>query len=303
MSYFSKLLLSGILLGTTIQASAHADECCFPSLPFYGEVTLAYDNFRGMPDGSWNGNAGGLVAADFALSIGECYGLQFGGSYGIYDWDGRGTIAGGQTCSQQQQGFVTVALYRQVPCCEGLQGALAVDWMFNRHLGVFGLDPNFGQFRFQLGYLFDGRHEIGVWGTADLNKVHKDAYEISVGFRAVSQVNLFWRYYFCNGAESMIWAGAPYKDSLMFHKNQGEYILGANFRVPLSSNLYLDAHGVYMGGSGNSVSRHFQNYSADAYLGITYSFGAGSGECWSQCRPYMPIANNSNFLIDTSLNN
>lgn len=280
------------------------DDCCY-SIPVVGEIGISYDSFRGPSEGTWNGNAGGVIGGNFGLSVWEGLGVQAGGSYGVYDWEGRGPLGGSNSGSVQQQGFLTGGAFYRAPCCNGFQGGAVVDWMFNKNFGVFGLNPSIGQFRFQAGYLFCGTDEIGVWGTANINTDHKDAFQIPVSFRALGQASLYYRHLFENSAEAMVWAGLPYRKSMMFSgKRAGRYLVGASFRAPLTSCLSVEGHGVYMAGQGNSYSHRFQNDAVNVSIGINWAFGAGSCDCFElwQARPFMPVANNSNFLVDTSLN-
>lgn len=280
------------------------DDCCF-SFPLVGEVGIAYDHFRGPSEGSWNGNDGGVIGANFGLGVWNGLGVQFGGSYGVYDWQGRGPLGGDNSGSVQQQGFLTGGAFYRTPCASGLVGGVVVDWMFNKNFGVFGLSPSIGQARFQAGYLFCCSDEVGVWGTANIDTAHDSAFHIPVSFRAVSQVSLYYRHFFDNCAEAMVWAGVPYRKSLMFSgKRAGKFLVGASFRAPLTSCLSVEGHGVYMAPHGNQYSRRFQNDGVNVSIGLSWAFGAGSCDCcelW-QARPFMPIANNSNFLVDTSLN-
>lgn len=286
--------------------AADYEECCCDSYPFYGEVNLSYDHFRGISEGSWNDNTGGFAEVNFGVLVADLFGIQAGGSYGVYDWQGRGPVGSENPNGVQQQGFLTGGAFYTTPCCtSGFQAGAVVDWMFNRNFGVFGLNPNFGQVRFQGGYLFNASDEIGIWGTAYLSKNHKSTFQIPVSFRAINQVNLFWRHLFCNCAETMVWAGIPYSKSLMFSgKRAGKYIVGASFSVPLTASLAVEGHGMYMGPNGNHASPRYKSYGANICIGITYAFGCNKDDCCAlwQARPYLPVANNSNFLVDSSLN-
>ena len=268
-------------------------------------MNISYDDFRGIPEGSWNGNTGGLIGANFGAIFFDFLGVQAGGSYGVYDWYGRGPAGPGLPNGVQQQGFVTGGIFSNPQYLCGFQAGLVVDWMFNKNLGVFALDPSIGQLRLQAGYFVYECNEIGLWGTIDLQTAHKSAFEIPVSFRAISQVNLFWRHIFESCAETVLWVGLPYRNGLMSHgKRAGQYIIGGSFNVPLTSCLSVEAHGVYMGPTKSYSSPRFQSYDANICVGITYAFGSGSNSCCAIniAKPYMSIANNSNFLVDTSLN-
>lgn len=304
MTSFARVLTISFILISFIQGKSFGYDTCCDSLPFYGEINLDYDHFRGIPEGTWNGNNGGVIGANFGVSLFDMFGIQAGGSYGVYDWYGRGPVGPGSSSDVQQQGFLTGGVYHQTPWCDGFQGGVVVDWMFNKNFSVFALDPSFGQLRLQAGYLFNGSDELGFWGTVYLNTNHKVAFQIPVSYRAIGQVSLFWRHLFENCAETMVWVGLPYRKGLMVPgKRAGQYLVGASFSVPLTSSLSIEGHGVYMGPTGNKSSNRFQNDDVNICIGLSYAFGPGAGNCCEtrQARPYMPVANNSNFLVDTNL--
>lgn len=294
----------------------YIDDCCCHSnawllFPVAGDVSIAYDNFRSLPDGSWTGNTGGYVGANLGTELPflSCYGfgVQLGGSYGIYDWSGRGSAAGfNDENDLQQQGFVTAGIFRKTKCCSGLNFGVVYDWMVNTNFGVFALDPEFDQIRYQAGYLFNARDEFGLWGTAALRTVQKSIDFIPVSFRGISQINLFWRHYFCSTAQTMIWVGLPYNNGLMFgSKKDGKVILGGCFKVPLNRCFSIEGHGVYMWPRDGAPEVRSLNDASNITFGLTYTFGNDRArECDDAygAYPYMPIADNSRFISDTSLN-
>jgi hypothetical protein len=266
--------------------------------PLGAEVTVALDSFRSLPDGSWGGNMGAYTAMNFGWAVPKVrhgVGVQLGGSYGIYDWDGRGSTS---SKSLQQQTFVTVGAFRVTPDVSGFNAGLVYDWSINAKAGVFGLSPTMEQIRGQIGYLFKGGNEFGLWSAYGIGTSHRPFMSFNVKFRAISQVNIFWRHIFKNKGETMIWAGSPYRKGLMYGSGRaGDYIIGAAFRAPLSRHFSVDGHGVYMGARSGTADEESKNYAANVCLGLTYSFGG----CKAGTKPYLPLANNSNFLADTNL--
>jgi hypothetical protein len=269
------------------------------SFRFRGDAAVALDYFRSLPDGSWEGNTGAFTSLNFVAGLFKekyGFGTQLGGSYGVYDWQGRGSNATGNTKAFQQQGFLTGGFYRVTPHESGWNAGLVYDAMFNQYFGVFALNPILGQIRGQLSYQFKRSDELGVWATYDTQTSHKKASEVPVKFRAISQVNLFWSHHFKNQAQTTLWAGTPYRRGLMYRSGRtGRYIFGANFQAPLTKTLSVIGHAAYMGAS--SSDREFQSYAANVCFGLSYSFGGCKKE-----RTYLPLADNSNFLIDTNVN-
>ncbi len=267
------------------------------SFPLGGDLSLAFDSFRSLPDGSWGGNMGAYLALNLAVAIPklEGSGVQGGWSYGIYDWDGRGST---DSKSLQQEGFFTLGLFHKTVKSSGFNAGLVYDWSFNEKAGVFGLSPTMGQVRGELGYLVKGGNEFGLWSSYGTTTSHKSYAGIPVEFRAISQVNAFWRHIFKNEGETMFWAGTPYRKGLMYDSGRaGAYVLGASFKAPLTHSLSIEGHGMYMGSRNGSAFSESKNYAANVSLAITYSFGGRK----AGARPYLPLANNSNFIADTSL--
>ena len=97
----------------------------------------------------------------------------------------------------------------------------------------------------------------------------------------------------------MLWAGSPYRRGLMYTSGRaGNFIVGLQFSVPMTKHLSIEGHGVYMGPRGSSGQAPSKNFATNLCIGLTYSFGKRR----IQQSPYMTLANNSNFLVDTNQN-
>lgn len=260
------------------------------------EISSSHDYFRGLPDGSWNGNYGCCLSGNAATDIYEHLNAQIGASFGLYNWDGRENLVFTNTKSIQLQSFITAGLFY---LSEHLNAGLLYDHQFTKHFGVYDLDPHVDQLRFQGGYSQCGVDEVGLWGTVQLSSSRKEALGVPISFRAISQINLFWTHFFENSATTSVWIGTPYTNSLMFpHKRAGSLISGLSLHAPLTDRLFIDGHGVYMK-SRSSGEEQTRNYAANLCISITYLFGE---RCSKYGTSYMPVANNSNFLMDTNLN-
>lgn len=260
------------------------------------DVGASYDYFRNLPDGSWNGNSGAVISANGSVFLSDCFGVQLGGSYGGYNWNGRGNVVFENPNKIQQIGFFTAGAYST---WGNLNAGAVYDRLFTGNFSIFNQSPSIDQARFQVGYLFCN-NEIGVWGTHYLSTKHETALGLPVSFRAINQVSAFWSYYFQNNAKTTVWLGAPYENSLRFPgSSAGYFICGFALRAPLCRGLFLDGYGSYMSAKHDGKHQHNQNrnYGASVSVGITYSFNAGCGES-----PYMPIANHSNFFVDINRN-
>ncbi len=283
-----KKLLSTFFIGLTIASSSLS--------ALSVELNGSYDYFRGIPDGSWNGNSGLLGGINCGYNVLDSVNLQLGGSYGVYNWNGRGNIVFRNPKAVEQIGFITAGASTSL--CDFNFG-LVYDRIFTHHFGIYDLSPSIDQLRFQTGYNFCDSNEVGLWGTIDLSRSKKSALGVPTKFKTIGQLNLFYSHYFVNCANITVWAGLPYRNSLRFpHGKAGNFIAGFSFRAPLTERLSLVGYGSYMVARHSSGVRESRNYGANICIGITYSL-YGCDPCET---PYLPIANHSNFLIDTNQN-
>jgi hypothetical protein len=307
------LILSAILLNVTnLHSNEETSRCSIPTQAeekktlFYSsrspvelDITLGFDQFRSLPEGSWSGNSGAFAAANIKIPLPLLFSTQLGGSFGLYDWNGRSSTQPKDSKPLQQQGFLTVAASRQTGSSSGFNAGLAYDWMLNKNFGLFATNPFFDQIRGQFGYLFKGGNEIGVWGTYGIHTSHLESQQVPLKFRGISQVNLFWCHYFKTLGYAMLWAGTPYRRGLMYSSGRpGQYLVGAQFSAPMTHSLSIEGHAVYMGSRNGSGIVSAKNNAANISIAITYAFGKRK----MAQSPYMNLANNSNFIADTNQN-
>lgn len=267
--------------------------------PIEVDFTLAFDDFRSLPEGSFEGNWGGLTALNLKAPLPASFSVQLGGSYGFYNWYGKSSILANNPDSLQQQGFITLAASRQTEKPSGINAGVAYDCMLNDNFGLFGVNPFFYQIRGQIGYLIKGGNEIGAWASYGINIANENVQEIPLRFRAVSQANLFWCHYYKNNGYTMVWAGTPYRRGLMYTSGRpGTFTLGAQFSVPMTKYFNLQGTAAYMGPRTISEISPSSNYAVDISIGITYALGKRR----VVQTPYMTPANNSNFITDTNHN-
>jgi hypothetical protein len=269
---------------------------------------VGLDSFKGVADGSYQSNFGEVTGLNMGAPMWglEQYGLgwQTGISYGVYDWDGR-TSTNVDTARSQQQLFVTTGFFRKAKCNQRVSFGLVYDWMFNEEWGEYGARPTLGQWRGQIEYAFSGHNAVGVWGCKrDLGAQQVFAQglgDITVTNRAISQANLFWHHKFCSGADSYLYFGIPDHGQLGGGGSLLDWMFGASFQVPLSQSLALYANGAYFHPSASASPDAAIESGYDISMGIAWYFGGGArshainGRC---ADPYMPVANNSNFLVE-----
>lgn len=257
------------------------------------DLNLSYDYFRGLPDGSWNGNSGALLSAQFGKQVQNCLDLQLGGSFGLYNWDGRQNLVFENPKNPEMVGFLTVGLSHDF---NRFRVGLVYDRLFTDHFGIYNLSPSIDQLRFQASTLWRCE-EFGFWGTVGLTKDREYALGVPIEFAAVDQFNIFWTHTFSECASSTLWIGAPYTNSLYYtNRSAGVLTTGFSLRAPLTRCLLVEGTGSYMRAHTLHGAEQSRASAASIQLGITYSF---CGPCE---RPYLPLADHARFLVDTTLN-
>ncbi len=308
---------------------ADCDQC--PGIGI--ETSFGVQCWRSVVDSELQNNAGPIVSANVGVPIPVLrefgIGAQAGVSYAAADLDGRENIStDGNDSRVQQQTFFTVGLFRRAFDSNNFNSrfsvGIAYDWMLNNEYGLLAQSPTLGQWRGQIGYCLSACNEIGIWGThADRNDDNGRVSEALILYRPLSQINLFWHHTFCSGANCWLSIGMPehvhtvsvetfgagagdnvVTTTIRNDGSLGEYTLGATFIVPISNCWALYANGSYMrptAGPGPWASED------DAYsigFGLTFYPGGNArtrtvaGNCWM---PYLPVANNGSFLVDSNL--
>jgi hypothetical protein len=277
--------------------------------PGYGlTLSSGIESWRGITTGSFPNSSGGVVESNLGLPVPglRCYGIgaQLGIRYGAYNLDGHpsGLDPPQEESDIQQQMFITAGLFHRASGGSRINAGMAFDWMMNDAFGSFSTAPFLTQWRAQIGYLITPHDEFGVWSA--LRDRGDSKFDGFITYRPVSQVNAFWHHNYQSGADSWLWLGAPVQQMADGEGNVGEITLGIMLTVPLTERWALYANGQYMRPSiaaGNDAAIE------DAYslgFGLTFYPGGHSrncsaaGNCWM---PYMPVANNGSFLVDTNL--
>lgn len=265
--------------------------------------------WRNIADGSYADNKGLVVGGNVGVPLPKLrewgIGGQFGASYGAYDLDGR--ASSDRNNDVQQQIFVTAGLFHRPTESCPLGIGVGYDWMINSNYGVYATSPMMTQWRAQIGYALSARNEVGVWMSmrdrgAD-KEIEFNNQTATAHYRPLDQVNIFWHHNYCSGADSWLWMGFPDNDKVGGDGRLGEFTLGFSVNVPLTERVALTAGGSYMKPTASSgIAASVENaYSLSVGLAIFPGAGAkrGSvaGNCWM---PYLPLADNMNFLSDTN---
>jgi hypothetical protein len=280
------------------------DECPRHGLyAFFG-----YDSWKGISDSGWANN-GLHTGVNYGTRLGRFsdwtgFGFQFGGSVGVYNFNGTDYHVARQD-QATMQGFVTGGFFRKPtensPCCFGL----VQDWMVTSNYGIFAENPTLGQWRGQLGYALGPWYEIGIWaawrGQGDTRQVSGFG---EVAWRPVEQFNFYTRYKWGeDGVDTWLWIGLPEEDRLNGDNSLGDYTVGALANVPLSDRLMLYALVAYMhpssapGPAGSREESWCFAVGLSIYPGRNAKSRTVGDQCWM---PLMPVANNGTFLADAS---
>ena len=294
-----------------VGATTLSADVCIP-FPVSIDLNVSADTFRSLPEGSWINNDGAYVALNigFPLPYLQCYGLggQFGSSWGAYDWNGRESSPFGNRRAAQQQVFLTTGFFWKTTCASGINLGVVYDWMFNKYFGAFGVQVDMAQVRYQAGFLWDCSDEFGIWGANPVHTAERMPGGDLAQFRGINQINLYWQHNFENCAYTMLWVGLPYgglrpaEGPVPKHYRSGQFVAGARMGAPLTSAFSIEGHASYMHPTTTFIHEQSQDYAFNVTIGITYSFG-GAGLCDDYgVRPYLPLADNSSFIVDTNKN-
>lgn len=282
--------------------------------PNRGAVLFAgIDSWRGVGDRGnrfdrASNNNGGSVGFNWGTRLGRFsdltgIGFQVGGSYGVYDWDGRPFNAGTlTTVDAQQQTFLTMGFFHKANGCSRLNYGVVHDYMFNQAFGAYAVNPTLGQWRGQIGYAVSAWNEVGLWATCQgRGSSNTDELGNRVATRAISQTNFFWHHKCDCLADTWLWIGWP-DDKWLGGGTVGNFLIGGSVIAPLNDRVALYANTQYMhprASPGNDASGEASWYVG---LGLQFTIGGSArtntvaGNCWL---PLMPLANNGNFLVDS----
>lgn len=268
-------------------------------LPCSGDIGIGYEGARNLAGGNWEGTTGALLSVNSGCILPyfsdskQIIGLQLGGSYGVYSWNNR--LLGNPSDQNllYHQGFITVGHFKKATCIKEMNCSIVFDAMWNKNYGLLAHNPFLMQIRQQHGYVYNECHEFGIWVTTRINNTEqKNPYVI---YRSISQMNAYWKQTFCNQAETMLWIGLPYEKHIVYsNKLTARFILGCSFKAPLTSRIDIEGHANYM--LGHQV-QGFREYATNVCIQLKWSFG----EKTNLSTPYLPVANNSNFMMDSSI--
>ena len=264
---------------------------------FGGEAYKSFGD-TAQPPGVATGfmNSAGLVGGfntGFALLDGSPIRGQVGASYGAYDLKGRDTIS---QSSSEQQTFITVGVYKRsdILADDRISWGLVYDQFWAHQWGLFASELYVGQVRGIAGYAVNQHHEFGVWGTFRSTGDNSVGPLSSLPLRAMNQYNVYWRYNWDFGGQTMLYVGGHDPADI------GSWLFGLLGQAPLSDNTALYGNFTYAfpGSATGAVGANELEWNFG--LGLVYSWGGkavSTTVSGQQGLPLLPVANNGSFLI------
>jgi hypothetical protein len=217
---------------------------------------------------------------------------QIGGSYGVYDLKGRDTVS---PSSAEQQSFLSAGVYKRSDILDGdpVSWGLVYDQFWAHQWGLRAGELYVGQVRGIAGYAINERHEIGVWGAFHATE---DATATVAGtpLRAMNQYNVYWRYNWDFGGQTMVYVGGNDPADV------GSWTLGVLGQAPLSDNTALYGNFTYSFPTSATGVVGSNNLEWNFGVGLVYSWGKKAVSPTVSGRrglPLLPVANNGSFLI------
>ncbi len=291
--------------------------------PIGVEYFLGFDNNEGVHQMTREADFGAVMGTNvgFTLLPDRGIGGQVGTSWGIYDWKGRfddwddPAPGGPDAATAQHQFFVTTGVFKETFGDSRWSVGLAYDWLVTVNFGTHGLDPTMGQWRGQIEYALNSSNEIGV---TIVRGERGDRFEILLDaelgpnielFRPISHTDIYWHHAMANGTHTRVWLGIPDHERLPHPAGGGSVIdllIGASIQTPITSctDLYAGLQwGHPSASSGGGFGGSAEEYTNIA-IGLAFYPGRSSPHtsvrrnCWM---PYMPLANNQNFLVDRGM--
>jgi hypothetical protein len=203
--------------------------------------------------------------------------------------------------SAEQQFFVTTGFFRRGTSMRPISWGIVYDWMSTNAYGVYSTSPTLGQGRAQMAYAFTARNELGIVGMwSELND-WKTVNGTPTFYRTVGQGNIFWHHKFLRrGSELWLWSGITDGIRANGDDSKGVMTFGGRFLFPLTDRFAFYLHEQSWNTEKTGASRHdtFNVFAGLVfYPGRTARSSTVVGRQWM---PYMTVADNGSFLVDTN---
>ncbi len=290
------------------QAAADSKACCdepgcggwFDNMYYFA----ATDAWKGMVDDDIHSNFGFRAGVNLGVPLPylECHGIggQIGLSGAMYDLHGRSAVGGAsENSSIERQLFLTTGVFQRADLCgdcpQPVSWGVAFDYMVSDNIGEESDEIHLGQWRGQIGYALDATNEVGL--MASLGDDDDDMESAGVEVHPINQVSAFYHRKWCNLADTRTYIGLA--------EEPGEFVIGSNGEVPLSSclSLFGGFHYILPGTSGGAGGSEFAEDTWNVSVGMAYYPGGNAqtttvaGRKWM---PLLPVADNGSFALETA---
>ncbi len=255
-------------------------------------LSLGAEGFKGPADMGRNGNFG--LNEEIALG-GPVFreaniGYQIGGRWVQSDLSGHQTTGVVQN-DERNQVFVTAGLFRRALCGQGFQGGVVWDYLHD----AYYVNMNLSQIRGELSYVGFRQNEIGFWfaGSTDSDTKRFNANQSVVTWEPTDLFAFFYRKHWANGTEGRAWGG---------FSGEGDGLLGADFGIPLSDRLALQAEVNYLIPREEAGAAGLAEESWGLACNLVWYPGR-TARC-ADMNPFRPLfntASNTTFMIDSHL--
>ncbi|NQU23896.1 MAG: DUF4148 domain-containing protein [Candidatus Nealsonbacteria bacterium] len=248
-------------------------------------LSSSVDAFKGPLDlDNQNGNFGFQFGVNGAIPLSEPLGIGVQAGTSAILSDLHGTQFTGSRI--RTQNFTTIGLFQRNSCrAPKLSWGFAYDWLHDEYYSSMV----FSQWRVKLGYQLTPQSELGIWACIPDQGDTAVVGSPQIGFtterfRPISQGNLYYSRCWESGARTTMWIGIA--------DEPGEFIFGADARVPLSPRTSLVGNFNYvLPSSGGITGQDEEMWNVSVGLELTL------GPCHNHCAinrfaPFFPLANN-----------
>lgn len=262
--------------------------CCPYAWLDESSLFIGVQGFKNPTDLGRNGNFGFTEGINFAGAFWNRFGIGYQVGARFAQSNLSGESASGALDHSRDQVFLTSGLFQRAFQGNGLQWGVVFDWLEDQYF----VDNNFSQVRAEASYLIHS-HEVGFWGAfgTSANKPVLIDQE-NVFFRTTDMFAFFYRRTLASGGQGRAWLGFT---------GDGEGLVGADFRVPVSNNLDL------LSGFNYVIPREGINGGGSVQEG----WGLSMNIVWYPTRPrrgvhngpyraLFGVADNSTFILDKS---
>lgn len=258
------------------------------NLNYFGGV----HGFKGATDLGRNGNFGFNYGLSWGSPLGDPWGLGYQVGVGVV----QSNFTGDQVIDlfsgdHRDQVFFTSGVFRRA-MCGGIQWGVVYDLMRDSYRD----NATTGQVRTEISFSRPGCRDFGFYGVFGAND---DRMTLPLVNQVITEVNvapldiysLFYRRYFTGGGIGRVWAGFT---------NEGDGVFGADATIPLGTSWALENSFTYLAPQDSGVARQ-ERESWGVFIRLVWYPGRqASCEINDPYTPLMPVANNTNMLIDVN---